>query len=125
LLLWRHPEIPKCSDCQAWLYDDRWQKTLRAGQPLPRPRHVGTPCHSCPKAAAGKPNPGIELTERNWLAYEAYTRIKAGAPMPDDAIVQRNCGLIQHVADSLVRGELLAVGSVLTSLPLVALAKGK
>jgi hypothetical protein len=85
---------------------------------------VATPCGICPKAASGKPNPGIELTDRSWLVYEAYMRYKAGAPMPDDPVVQRDCGLIQHVADSLMRGEMLAVGRALTTLPILAV-KGR
>lgn len=121
LLYWRHPEIPRCADCQAWMYGPDWKREKRAGKDIPRPRGSATPCGTCPKADNGKPNPSIELTDRNWLAYELYTRIKAGSPMPNDEIVRRNCGLIQHVADTLVRGELLSVAHVLTSLPVVHL----
>lgn len=99
-----HPEIPSCADCQKWLHNPDWSRTERPkGTPLLRPQGSPTPCWKCPKAEAGKPNPGAELTGRNWQAFHFYLQIKAGMPMPDDAIVRDNCAAIRLVEDLVQR----------------------
>jgi hypothetical protein len=100
----QHPELPTCEDCQTYVYDADWRKTERRGLPVLRAsygRELSLPCHmgKCPKSTDRRPNPGAELNGKNWLAYTLYTEIKAGRPMPDDAIVVRNCGLIRLVED--------------------------
>ena len=50
-LLVLHPQLLQrsCDDCQRWIYDERHQRLLRGGRPVPRPAGVPTPCASCPK----------------------------------------------------------------------------
>lgn len=104
LLFLTHPELPSCTDCQRWMYDNRWRRVERPrGTPVPRPAGAPTPCWSCPKSPDGRPNPTAELTGKAWLAYELYLQIRAGRPMPDDALVRRNCGLIRLVEDLVER----------------------
>ncbi len=56
------------------------------------------PCLTCPKSGkANTPNPGAEMRGKVALAYDLYWQVKAGAPMPEDEIVRRNCALIERV----------------------------
>lgn len=102
-----HPEIPTCKDCQQWLYSPKtWIQAQRGGKPQPRPAGTPTPCWQCPKSEdKATPNPEAELTDRNWRAWELYQEIKAGRPMPHDAIVWRNCGLIRQIEDEAARSQ--------------------
>lgn len=77
----------------------------QAGKPVPRIKGTATPCWRCPKSGPenGKPAPEKELSSKNAESLAYYWRIKAGMPMPNDAIVQRNCGLIEAVL-SQIRG---------------------
>ncbi len=43
------------------------------------------------------------MAGRVWLSYVLYLAVKAGAPMPDDAIVRANCALIRLVEDGAER----------------------
>ncbi|HTU22508.1 MAG TPA: hypothetical protein VMG10_31005 [Gemmataceae bacterium] len=68
-------------------------------QRVPRTPGSLPPCWKCPKSGPqnGKPAPENEISLKNLRALDLYWRIKAGMPMPDDAIVRRNCGLIEMV----------------------------
>jgi hypothetical protein len=78
------------------MYRDDWSLYLRGGKPWPRGQDP-TPCRSCPKSKDGKPNPGAELRGRRYRAWKIYWRVKAGMPMPDDAVIQNNCATIEEV----------------------------
>lgn len=121
--LWiAHPEIPSCADCRRWIYDPRrgWEQARRAGKPQARPAGSPLPCGSCPKSADKRtPNPAAELSPRNQRAYELYLTIQAGAPMPDDAIVRRNCALLHMVERQCERNQSDPGAVVAALLPLV------
>ena len=96
----QHPEVPACSDCQAFMYDPKtWKICTRGGKPLPRTKNAPTPCYQCPKSDDGRPNPGAELRGRNARIYELYLMVRAGVPMPDDLAIHRNLALVQLVVD--------------------------
>lgn len=99
----QHPEIPTCADCQKFVYNVRrgWKKDTRGGLPVVRPPGAPPPCWECPKSKDGLPNPGAELSDRNWRAWRLWLEIKAGRPVPDDRIVWRNCGLIGWAEESV------------------------
>jgi len=120
------PEIPPCSECQKWLYRDTktWIREERRGfgpdgepGPVPRPPGSALPCATCAKSGPkdGRPRPDKELSTKNWQALLYYMEIKAGAPMPDDAIVKRNCALIRWVEDSLERQATIGSNALLTA----------
>jgi len=99
-----HPELPSCEDCQQWMYSDKWRRVKRQGLQVLRPPGTPTPCYRCPKIPPdAKPCPAnaVELSEKNHRAYDLYLQIKAGRPMPSDAIVWRNCGLLRQLEDSI------------------------
>lgn len=120
-LLLLHPEVPKCGDCQAWLYDADWKRSQRGGQDIARPPGASPPCWKCPKSEHGKPNPGAELSDRNWLAYDYYRQCLADPTnlLPRDLVVVRNNALIQTV-----EGVLLRQGSELSMSRLVGAVLG-
>lgn len=108
-LLLAHPEIPACGDCQKWYYDTKtWERKTQLArkdgqlcrQDVPRPPGSPTPCHTCPKSKDGRPNPGAELSRKNSHALQLYLEVKAGAPLPDDPIVRRNCAMIRWIEDA-------------------------
>lgn len=102
-----HPEVPTCTDCQAWLHNKDWSKTLRAGQPVPRTGGP-TPCWACPKGKLlfpPQPYPAADLSAKNEMAWQFYHQVRAGQPMPDDPVTVRNCGLIRMVEDQVERAE--------------------
>ncbi len=102
-MLWlAHPELPSCADCKRFMYTDRWTLVKRCGQPVTRQPSTPTPCYKCPKIPAGKeprPEHATEMTAKEWQALELYLQVKAGAPMPDDAIARRNCMLCRLAED--------------------------
>lgn len=105
-----HPEIPSCRDCQEWWYDPKsWKITERPiGTPLKRQTFNPPPCSQCPKIPKGAepiPSNAVELSAKNWLAYRLWKQIKAGAPMPNDAVVHENCGYLLDVEESYQRGQ--------------------
>ena len=104
-MLLNHPEIPSCADCRTWLYGADWKRATRAGKELRRPPRVPTPCWKCPKSTTGRPSPENELDSGGYRQLEFYYRIKAGMPMPDDALVQWYCGLIRWVEDQVNRSQ--------------------
>jgi hypothetical protein len=100
-----HPGLQTCEDCHTWLYSDAATPVLRAGQRVKRPAGSSPPCKSCPKSGDGKPHPERELSDKNWQAWKYYLEIKAGAPMPDDRTVRRNCAIIRLVEDRFERNQ--------------------
>jgi len=104
------PELPTCADCRQWWYDPKdWKRMRRAGQELPRPLGCPTPCWKCPKSTDGKPNPGAELSLRNWRALE-YARqcaVDTLGLLPQDRIVVRNNAIIRNVEERLSRHQAM------------------
>src|SRR5262249_39242508 len=102
-LLLYHPELPTCNDCQRWLHNADWTLTERprTGQKrIPRAPGTATPCLSCPRGReTGRPSPELELSARSRLTLARYYEAKAGAPLPDDEILRRNCALLRRVED--------------------------
>lgn len=104
-VLLEHPDVPTCADCKLWLYKDG-ELLKHLNKPIPRPLNSPLPCHKCPKSPDSKPNPGADMRGRGARAYELYLLIKSGMPMPEDAIVRRNCLLIEMVLQRLrLRGQ--------------------
>lgn len=99
-LLLEHPHTPSCADCKKWMHKDGILQKHH-GRPLHRPSGAPLPCHKCPKSPDGTPNPTADLKGRGLAAYELYLLVRAGLPMPEDAIVRRNCILIQRVLDHI------------------------
>ncbi len=90
------------------MYRDNWQKAGPPGRPMPRPAGTPTPCWRCPKTASLPPDQrtpanAVNLSLKNWRAYRYYLEIKAGAPMPDDRLVRRNCALFRWAEDQVER----------------------
>ena len=90
------------------------------GEKVPRIAGQPTPCRFCPKIPKGqepKPENAVELTMRNWQAYQHYLECKAVGAFPDDPIVRRNAMLIRQVEDSARRMESLTanVREILTA----------
>ena len=98
------PGLPTCADCQRWVYDDNWQKRMWRGEPMPR-HDADTPCFRCPKARDGKPNPGAELTPRNWQAYEYWLASKSGLPVAWDSTTRANFALVQLAHERAARSQ--------------------
>ena len=105
-LLLAHPELPSCADCQEYLYDPAhgWLPVLKARgtkDEFHARREAGcaTPCPACPKIPHGaepKPDNAIELTDKNWRAYQHWKECKAVDDFPKgDRIVRRNAALIE------------------------------
>lgn len=114
------PEVPSCRDCQQWSYDPKnnWMLLTRPdGKPRPRIKGTPLPCWKCPKSGPsnGKPAPEKELSAKNAQALAYYWQIKAGMSMPADAIVQRNCGLIEMML-AQIRGRRSDVQGLLGAL---------
>ena len=71
------------------------ERTRRDGAP---------PCYKCPRGKeTGRPSPHLELSTRGWMALQLYYEIKAGFPLPEDALVRRHCGLIEQVLAAISR----------------------
>lgn len=98
-----HPTVAyrDCEDCKAWMYDEETgERALRHGRPIKRAGKppcgfpTGPDTTRCPK---GTPEAGIELSERNWLAWQHYQECAAVGQFPDDPIVKRNAAIISRV----------------------------
>ena len=99
-MLLEHPELPSCAACQEWIFNPEkgWQIDRKNERPVRRPPGTITPCFKCPKSIDKRtPNPAAELSAKNQRTLQLYYEVQAGRPMPDDRIVQRNCGLIKMV----------------------------
>jgi len=107
-------------ECSQNTYDKDGTKTTRRGVVMPPGmvlscgwcRTVGGEWKKvkdfslCPK---GAPVNGKSLSTKNWQAFRYYLEIKAGAPMPDDRTVRRNCALIRWAEDTYERGQAMLV----------------
>jgi hypothetical protein len=59
-----------------------------------------------PRGARGpRPAEAVELSDRNWLAWQHYRECRAIGRFPDDPIVRRNAAIIRDVEDEFARGE--------------------
>jgi hypothetical protein len=105
-----HGRIPTCADCKKYVYDEHWEVSQRAGKPNLRPRGASLPCIRCPKADQRQPNPGADMTGRNWLTLQCFWRARAGAPMPSDSLLWQNLGLVQGVYESIRHRQAEAAG---------------
>lgn len=65
-----------------------------------------------------RPNPGAELSPKNHQTLALYYEIKAGAAIPDDSIVRRNCALLKLVEDAFERSQIdrLSVEPLVTAM---------
>jgi hypothetical protein len=121
-MILHHPEVPTCKDCQEWMYDKEWKKTLRlqigpdgelARLPLRRRKGDPTPCPTCPKSHDGQPHPEKELSRKNAAAWRHYMECKATGQFPDDAIVRHNAALIRWIEESADRSNQRMIPSLL------------
>ncbi len=98
-----HPEWSRsCKDCLTWLYDDQGRVSKRAGLPVLRPAGTSPPCLQCEKIPHGEVKVranAVELSERNFLAYQHYLECRATGSFPDDAIVRRNARVLRSIMD--------------------------
>lgn len=75
---------------------------MRGGKPVARPVGSPLPCHSCPKSqGTNKPNPGAELSDKNWRAYSYYRQCRADhrGILPTDRLVVWNNAIIAGVEE--------------------------
>jgi hypothetical protein len=95
-----------CADCQRFMYTDSPGPPVSMGEVRrdpkgkPYPRIGKPPCWYCPKQPSGlaegdrTPETAVELSDRNWLAYQHYTECKAVGQFPADWLVKRNAATI-------------------------------
>lgn len=96
-----------CAKCERYWYQDGIGTMgplmlLDGGDPMPRPKGGGTPCHQCPKVPTDAPartrEHAIEPTEKSLAALRHYERCAAVRRFPEgDEIVDRNAGLIAPI----------------------------
>lgn len=70
---------------------------------LPVLRVGPTPCQECPKIPVGAPQKtrehAIELSDKNYQAWQHYLECRAVGKFPDDPIVRRNARVLRDVYD--------------------------
>jgi hypothetical protein len=84
--------------------------------PIARPAGVPTPCHKCARIPAGElpiRDNAIELSDRNWRAYEHFLECRAVGLWPDDPIVKRNARILREIHDEAERRPLLHLIAIL------------
>jgi len=104
----QHPDLPSCSDCQRFLFDEKWKPVTRGGEHCERPKGSVTPCWKCPKIPKGeKPEPAnaVEMTEKSRQAFRHYLRCRAVNRFPVDELVEHNAALIRAVEDQIQKSE--------------------
>ncbi len=101
-----------CDDCEKYIYgengDRRETKISGVSLPLLRPSNAPTPCYKCPKIPKGQPlrrQSAIELTDRNYAAWQHYRECRAVGQFPDDAIVRRNAGELHEVCETFAQSK--------------------
>ncbi len=61
------------------------------------------PCGTCPKIPKDAPvkhwDHAVQLSDKNWRAYQYYLECRAVGQFPDDAIVRRNARIIRAIQD--------------------------
>jgi hypothetical protein len=95
-----------CSDCKAYLYDDRGEVMTRGGKPCPRPANAPTPCKTCPKIPPGaepRPENAVELDEAGLDCWRFYKECKAVGEFPRDPLVRAAAGVFRAVEDAAER----------------------
>jgi hypothetical protein len=124
-----HPDAAarSCRDCRTYQYADEPGRfaphpLARRGLPVLRPAGAPTPCSWCAKQPPDlppherTPDTAVELSERNWRAYQHYLECKAVGSFPDDPIVRRNAALFaqaHRVADQVAQLNAAALGGLL------------
>lgn|GEM_PF-3951141 len=120
--------IPSCEDCQKWVYDpETWQPAERPkGKKVPRQPDAVTPCYRCPKSRDCKPNPGAELSPKNWDAYHWFLQCEADTTgiLPRDRIVIQNNAIIKWVQNGAERSQFASVADLI-GLTVAASAGGR
>ncbi len=125
-LLWTHPELPACAECQQWVYDIKTGKRkTHGGQDIPRGRGSPLPCASCPKGKPdSQPHPEKELSDAGWTAYRYVQDVEtdpAGQFIPRDRVTLRAVALVRGVREELERTHRMIMQVLLTPGP----GKGK
>jgi hypothetical protein len=124
-----HPDVAarSCGDCRRFQYLDEPGKFAaapmrRQGLPVLRPKGTLTPCSWCDKQPADvppherTPDTAVELSPKNWRAYQHYLECKAVGQFPDDPIVRRNAALFaqaEKVADRVAQLNAAVLGGSL------------
>jgi hypothetical protein len=142
-LILSHPHVAarSCEDCKKWYYEDSPTRMAlevftrgkdEEGRPLRVERIAGQEprCAWCPKVPRDVVDPcpeaAVELSEKNWRAYQHYLECRAVGEWPTgDAIVRRNAMLIRGVEESAARAEAAATGGGLRSMLLGLVSGGK
>lgn len=93
-----------CDTCTRFVHFDEPGKfgavVTRGGKPVRRLPTLPPPCHYCPKQPADvpadqrSPHTAVELSDKNWQAWQHYRECQATGRFPDDPIVRRNAALI-------------------------------
>lgn len=93
-----------CDICEQFMHTNG-VLTLRAGEPVARPKGVVTPCWKCPKIPRTAPRKtrefAEEISDKNYQAFKFHLRCKAVGHFPDDPIVARNAEVIESVIESI------------------------
>lgn len=115
-----HPELPRCDDCQQWLFDpaDGWRlaRNLATGEPVRRPSGSSPPCDVCPKCAGlseCSPAAGrrCDLSAKNERTIELYYQVQAthgrslSGGAARDSVLAQNLGAIAVVLEEFERQE--------------------
>jgi hypothetical protein len=113
-----------CTDCKRWMFDDEpgrmGQLRIREATGEPYPRVGRTPCFYCPKTAhlpekQRRPESAVEISDRNWLAYQHYLECRAVNQFPHDWLVRRNASIIrqaEELASSIQAARLALLRSI-------------
>lgn len=126
-----HPEVAfrDCEHCLKFFYEEDGPNVgkVRIGkddQPEPRPRGTKPPCRRpdcrCPK---GTPENPIELSNRNWKAWEHYRRCKLTGRWPEDEIVLQMGVLLDEVLERVRDTRMLKTITAATSTTMAALTR--
>jgi hypothetical protein len=79
---------------------------------------VPTPCHKCPKIPASAPaksrEHAVELSDKNYQAWQHYLECRAVGVFPDDPIVRRNAKVLREVYDEADKLPLTRLFHLLT-----------
>lgn len=111
-LILMHPTVARrpCETCIAYMHNDRGahfgEIVTRAGQPVPRPRGVKTPCRVCPKIPPGaepRPANAVDLSESDLQSWEFYRECKAVNSFPADPLVRYAAAEFRAVEETVER----------------------
>lgn len=115
-----HPDLPRCDDCQRWLFDpaDGWRlsRNLATDEPVPRPAGSPPPCDVCPKCFGSEERSPVagrrcDLSAKNERTIELYYEVQAthGRSLSGraacDPLLAQNLGAIASVLAEFRRQE--------------------